>query len=276
MLKKVPNSDYNNCRFLFSKIEEYDLSITSLFEGNYYGEIFVDNLDNPSSGFIQLGRQTIILAGDENNVEFNRSVKAEIYENIIPTKMKDYVNKFFYIVHNPNWLTVTPIIFPNSVKDTRKYYVFNEMKHTDWRERLPEMYSIHEIDEEFLKSEVSKNQRLLEGWIRELYGTQEKFLQRGFGYCLVYQEKEIASYNFINYINERRDRVEMGIITETQFQRKGLSKLLVSATLEHCIREGITKIGWHTNEKNLASQKTAESVGFVLDREFDIFLGTWK
>ena len=276
MLKKVSETDYNNYRFLFSEIEEYDLSITSLFEGNYHGQIFVDNLDNPLSGFIQIGSRTIVLAGDENNNEFNQSVIIEVYEKIIPTKMKNYANKFFFIVHAPNWATVIPTIFPNSVIDSRKYYTFDEMKHTDWRERLPEIYSIHKIDEEFLNSDVSMNPRLLEGWIKELYGTQEKFLQRGFGFCLVYQDKEIASYNFINYINEIRDRVEMGIVTETQFQRKGLSKLLVSATLEHCLREGITKIGWHTNGKNIASRKTAESVGFVLNREYNIFLGRWE
>ncbi|MHA1552608.1 MAG: GNAT family N-acetyltransferase [Candidatus Heimdallarchaeaceae archaeon] len=275
MIKTVPKSEYDKYRFLFSKIEEYDLSITSLFEGNYFGQVMVDSLDKPSSGFIQLGSRTIVLAGDETTIEFNQSVKTEVYEDIIPTKMKDYVNKFFYIVHDSNWLAVVPIIFPNSVIDSRKYYLFDEMKHTDWLEKLPEMYSIHKIDEEFLNSEVSMNPRLLEGWIRELYGTQEKFLQRGFGFCLVYQDKEIASYNFINYINEGRDRVEMGIVTETQFQRKGFSKLLVSATLEHCLQEGITKIGWHTNEKNIASQKIAESVGFVLDRDYNIFLGQW-
>jgi RimJ/RimL family protein N-acetyltransferase len=276
MLREVSKTDYDDIRFLFSKIEEYDQSITSVFEGNYYGQVFVDNLDNPSSGFIQLGRRTVILSGEESNIEFNKSVKTEVYGKIIPKKMKNYVNKFFYIVHDPNWVTVIPTIFPNSIIDSRKYYIFNEMKHTDWRERLPKMYSIHKIDEEFLNSEVSMNPRLLEGWIRELYGTQEKFLQRGFGYCLVYQNKEIASYNFINYINEKRDRVEMGIVTETQFQRKGLSKLLVYATLEHCLNEGITKIGWHTNSQNIASQKTAESVGFVLNRDYDIYIGKYN
>lgn len=275
-MKELEKTNFHKARSLFSKLEEYDLSITSVFEGNYYGQIFVDDLEDPSSGLIQLGRRTIILAGNENNIEFKRGVKSKVYEKLIPIKMKDYVNKFFFIIHDSNWVTVIPTLFPNSIIDTRKYYTFKEMKHTNWRERLPEMYSIHKIDEEFLKSEVSMNPRLLEGWIRELYGTQEKFLQRGFGYCLVYQDKEIASYNFINYINEGRDRVEMGIVTETQFQRKGLSKLLVSATLEHCLNEGITKIGWHTNEKNIASQKTAESIGFVLDRDYNLFLGQWK
>jgi RimJ/RimL family protein N-acetyltransferase len=275
MLYKVPKSDYNNSRFLFSKIEEYDLSITVVFEGNYFGQVMVDNLENPQTGFIQIGNRTIILAGDENNIEFNRSVKAEVYEKIIPTKMKNYVNKFFYIIHDPNWVATIPTIFHNSVINSRKYYTFHELAYTDWRERLPEMYSIHRIDEEFLEREESKNSILLNKWIKDIYQTQVNFLQRSFGYCLVYQDKEIAGYNLINYINEKRDRVEMGVVTETQFQRKGLTKLLASATLEHCLKEGITKIGWHTNEKNIASQKTAESVGFVLNRDYDIFVGKY-
>ena len=275
MMIELEKNEYHKARSLFSKIEEYDLSITSVFEGNYYGQIFVDNLDNPSSGFIQLGIRTIILAGNENNIEFKRGVKTEVYEKIIPIKMKDYVNKFFYIIHDPIWGTVIPTLFPNSIEDTRKYYTFKEMKHSNWRGKIPEMYSIQKIDEEFLNSEVSMNPKLLEGWIRDLYGTQEKFLQRGCGYCLVYQDKEIASYNFINYINEDRDRVEMGIATEAQFQRKGLSKLLISATLEHCLKEGIIEIGWHTNVQNIASQKTAESVGFVLNRDYSFFIGKY-
>ena len=68
----------------------------------------------------------------------------------------------------------------------------------------------------------------------------------------------------------------MGIVTKREFQRKGLSKLLVSACVEHCLKEGIKKIGWHTNNKNIASQKTAEAVGFEHNRDYDIYLGNYE
>ncbi|MBY9001961.1 MAG: GNAT family N-acetyltransferase [Candidatus Heimdallarchaeota archaeon] len=276
MFTELDFENFHRVRNILSSIEDIDLSVTSVFEKNYPGRILVDNSNNSSSVFLELGHRTFIFAGKETNEEFNLSIVDKIKKNIIPTKMSHFVNKFYFIIFSTNWLGTIPKIFLESVLETRKYYVFDKLKIPNWREKLPEHYSIHRIDKEFLDREQIKESSMLKKWITDIYRTHTIFLDRGFGYCMLYQDRELVSSNITNYINNKRDRIEMGIITEEKFQQKGLTKLLVSATLEHCVKEGINKIGWHTNMKNIASQKTAESVGFVHERDYIIYIGKFS
>ncbi len=276
MITELNFDKFHIGRKLFSKLEETDLSITSVFENNYFGRLFVDNPNNPSSAFMELGRRTFLFVGSEKNTSFNESVNKEIYEKIIPQKMSEYVSKFCYFIFDENWLDVIPKIFLDCTKETRKYYVFDKLKIKNWKDLLPESYSIHKTDADFLERKEVRDSRLTIKWINEIYGSEERFLQRSHGFCLIYQNKELASNNFVNYVNNKRDRIEMGIVTNKHHQRKGLSKLLVSANLEYCLSEGLTKIGWHTNVNNIASQKTAESVGFKHERDYIIYIGQWE
>ncbi len=273
MFAELTPENYRKVRKMFSSIEEIDLSVTSVFENNYQGRILVDNLDNPSSTFLNLGHRTFMFVGEETNIDFNLSIIEEINRNIIPTRMSHFVNKFFFIIFDKNWLETIPRLFPESILETRKHYVFDKLKIPNWQKLIPESYFVHQIDKDTLQKEAVKKHMMINKWITDLYGTYDSFLERGLGFFMIYKDEEIVSYNIINYVNDKRDRIELGIITEEKFQGKGLTKLLVSATLEHCVNEGIKKIGWHTNVKNIASQKTAESVGFTHERDYIIYIG---
>ena len=275
-MHELTELNMDRARSLFLKIEEFDLSITSVFEGHYFGRIFVDDVFNPKSGFLELGKRTLILAGEENNQFFNSFVEEQIFSRILPVRMKDYKFKEFYIIFENNWRDTIPKIYPKSRIHTRKYYTFKELVIPNWKIKLPDDYSINLVDKAFLEKDIEDSSNLLRNWITDLYGSEDNYLSRGIGFCLVYQDKEIASYNLVNYIDDKRERAEMGIVTKDNFQRKGLSKLLVSACLEYCLKEGIKEIGWHTSSQNIASQRTAESVGFVLDRDYDIFQGSYE
>ena len=276
MFIELQPDNYHKVRDMFSRIEEIDLSVTSVFENNYPGRILVDNVNNPSTAFLNLGQRTFIFVGVETNKDFNLSIVEEINEIIIPTKMSHFVNKFFYIIFDKNWQTTIPKLFPESILETRKYYVFDILKIHDWQHLLPKSYSVKQFDKATLQNRAVKEHRMINKWITDIYETHEVFLDRSMGFCMLYNDEEVVSYNIVNYINDNRDRIEMGIITEEKFQRKGLAKLLVSATLEYCTSKGISKIGWHTNVKNVASQKTALSVGFRHKRDYIIYIGSFS
>ena len=42
----------------------------------------------------------------------------------------------------------------------------------------------------------------------------------------------------------------------------------VAATVEHCLSSGFTAVGWHCEQDNVGSWKTAEKVGFGRNREY--------
>ena len=47
--------------------------------------------------------------------------------------------------------------------------------------------------------------------------------------------------------------------------------MAVAATVEECLKQGFRAVGWHCNADNIGSQKTAEKVGFKLNREFNYY-----
>jgi hypothetical protein len=64
------------------------------------------------------------------------------------------------------------------------------------------------------------------------------------------------------------ERCEIGINTDERHRRRGLAALTVAATVNHCLDNGLGLIGWHCLANNTGSRRTAEKVGFALEREY--------
>jgi len=98
------------------------------------------------------------------------------------------------------------------------------------------------------------------------------FLNRGFGFCLVNNDKIIISWCISDWVTE--EKTEIGVGTDENFRRRGYATLVVKATLDYCFKNNF-KVGWHCSKHNIGSQKTAEKAGFELEKEYDIILGSF-
>jgi hypothetical protein len=54
-------------------------------------------------------------------------------------------------------------------------------------------------------------------------------------------------------------------------RRQGLGKLVVSATIEACLKRGYREIGWQCLTSNLGSQAVARRVGFEKERDYQAY-----
>ena len=97
--------------------------------------------------------------------------------------------------------------------------------------------------------------------------TVEAFFERSFGYCVV-REGAIVGWCMSEY--NAGDRCELGIGTAEEHRRRGLATLSGSAVIREAVSRGITDIGWHCHERNMASVATADRLGFTRVLEYQV------
>ncbi len=126
------------------------------------------------------------------------------------------------------------------------------------------------INEKLIDKTYLTNYKIIPSWMKGTWDTKEDYLKRGFGYCAVFNNKELASVVFCCYINEKRTKCDLGVMTFDNHRLKGLAKALTAATIEYCLENNINEISWHCRDDNIASKKIAEAIGFKLDRKYFI------
>jgi RimJ/RimL family protein N-acetyltransferase len=140
----------------------------------------------------------------------------------------------------------------------------------DWRERIAPEVEMRHIDGEILRRTELDNHDEVENWVRSNWGTEENFLENGFGVVLM-GDDGILSWSLADGVSG--DRCEIGIHTDDDHRKKGLGSTAVAANVEYAQTNGFRRIGWHCGETNIGSIKTAERVGFELVRKYHVFEG---
>jgi hypothetical protein len=138
-------------------------------------------------------------------------------------------------------------------------YHLESLRVPDWRERIPEGFSIKQIDQILLhRTELTHLDQLL-GEIHQMWLSVNRFLQQGFGFCALKEDREIACWCTGEYA--AGDQIGIGIETIEAYQRNNLATLTASAFAEHCLENNI-QAHWDCWVRNIASVRVAEKVGF--------------
>ncbi len=257
--------DYEKVRRIFAPID-YQLTIRAVIEGTCPGKVYVDNIDNPRSAFM-CSVEGNYLAGNVNNDSFNAALRDLILNRIFAGDSL-WVSADYMVVciHPESWTTKFDVIFETRPpqKIPRKYYTYTSLK-IDWKEKLPEGFSIHRVNQEFLKRTDLDIPDHLTNWMKANWGSIEDFLGRGFGFAMIHNNN-VVSWCIADCVSG--EECEIGIRTHEDYRRRGLATLNTAATVDYCLSKGFTKIGWHSNEENLGSIGTAEKVGFSLTHEY--------
>lgn len=266
-LREIRPDKFEKVRSLFQGFD-YSLSILAAIDGNNPGRIFVDDVDQPQTGFA-LTVEGYLLAGDTNNPHTNRSLKRLLSEKIFTGEY--YVNgdeSMSLAVHPQAWEELLPWLIPTHAAEKleRYHYICKALKF-DWRSQLPEGYAIHRLDGKLLNDPEVIFADPLRSWmdIPEFWWTEDNFISKGVSFVILYENTVVAWCNPDCVAN---DRIDVGIITHPGHRRKGLAACVAAATVEHCLKHGFSAIGWHCNAENTGSWKTAEKVGFERNRTY--------
>ncbi|NHJ86698.1 MAG: GNAT family N-acetyltransferase [Asgard group archaeon] len=268
MIHELSKSSYQKVEAIFSEISEYKLSVISVLEHNNLGKIFIDTVKNPKNAMMFYGNQSIVLVGDALNTTFNSKITSIIFrKKILDARKKGEESVVFYA--NDQWQPFFFLHVPYVKATPLRFYRFKEHKHTDWQNELPKKYEIVPIDKNLLEQDDLTYFNEVKDWVIGCFNDFETYLKHGYGFCAIYDEKDIASICLANFVSEPKSRCEIGILTNEEYRKKGLGKILTAQTVDYYLKRDFKSIEWHTRATNIPSIRTAESIGFELVREYN-------
>ncbi len=213
----------------------------------------MDDSENPQSALV-ITPECKVVAGYAGNPEFNAGVKRRLdfYEDSIICDTADWERQISDIHSN---IAVR--------KYTRRYYQLSQLLQIDFTKLLDGKYTIEYVYSDGLDDLRHDNAERVINWFNFTNIDDYK------GYCLgayVRTNSKIVSWCLADCIVE--DKMEIGIKTDPEFRRQGLTTIAVAATVSKCISNGISQIGWHCVDSNIGSYTVAERVGFVKVKEY--------
>jgi RimJ/RimL family protein N-acetyltransferase len=171
-------------------------------------------------------------------------------------------------VHPQAWEAMLPELIPtHEVEKIKRYHYLCSALRFDWRDNLPEAYTVRRIDRALLDDDALDFPPAIREFtdIEEMWWTEDNFLSKGIGFVVLNDHQIVASCTADCLAG---DRVDVGVITHPAHRRRGLAAIAVAAIVEHCLEQGFSAVGWHCNADNIGSWKTAEKVGFERNREY--------
>jgi RimJ/RimL family protein N-acetyltransferase len=256
MIFKLQPKEYVRIWPLVSELAEYNLFIKTVIEGSTPGRVLVDEIADPRTVYMETPEGSFV-AGDPGNAGFNSSLREEtpylIYMSVHPDSWEPKVGK---IVRNKAVM-----------RHLYRYYTFEERRIGDWRSRIPPSHEFRRVDAETLESGLDNLDEVSHGIEKNWHSTEE-FLLKGFCFIIVHGDTIVSSCNSDCV---RGDRCELDVWTAPTHRGRGLATLVVAGAVDHCLSQGLTRIGWHCIDTNKGSIRVAEKVGFRRTRDYYSF-----
>jgi RimJ/RimL family protein N-acetyltransferase len=251
---ELQNEQLELVRPLFRDLD-FNLSIFAVIEGTVQGKIWVDNPLHPQTAFA-ITPEAQYVAGNPYSSDFNRALAAWY-------SRRPHVE---LIYSSPDWETQFTTLLAGKFarKSPRLHYSFKALKMPHWKESIPSGFSINPVDREFMGRTHLKNFGEISSRTED-WGSVDNFLEKGFGICLLHGDAIISRCIADNVSGAA---CEVGIGTAEGYRRRGFAALTLAATVEYCLSQGLTRIGWHCLENNTGSWKTAEKIGFERTRRY--------
>ncbi len=253
---KLEPKDYKRVANLIKS--DNDLSVFSVIHNRMPGNIFVNDIDQPTSTLIRTSECNLI-AGRIDNEEFNAKISDELdfWDPVIPDTQE--------------WEKQVPLVHKNRFirKYTRCHYFLVREKFIDSNNNrlLPNGFIIEQVNLEFLRNNKFKNSEQLLQAIED-WKSDEDFIKYGGG-SYVRNNDEIVSYSLwdCSYLNQ----VEIGIHTTENYRKKGFGIIAAAETVRTCFEKGYTKIRWTCVQANKGSKAIAKKLGFELKGVYSAF-----
>lgn len=258
--------DYARVRPLLAEAAAVHVSIGSVLDGYSPGFVTVDDAAAPTLAFLSTPEGEY-LVGDETQLVGDDALPG-LRENLA-TFMQD---KLFgelgwqgmHLKLPPDWSAQTTL-FAGGEQLARRYYTCTELAF-DWRASLPKGYEIRRLDCDLLTDPAIAHSNGREGWRHVCnwmingWFSMARFLRDGFGFVMLH-DGQVVSYSLAD--GRSGDECEIGIHTVEAHRQQGLAAITAAAAVDYALANGYRLVGWHCDDENVGSWRTAERVGFA-------------
>jgi RimJ/RimL family protein N-acetyltransferase len=266
---ELEKESYEKIRPLLEGMD-HNLILAAVIEGTTPGRVYADQRDRPTAAFV-CSVEGYYLLGRPDRLEFNEALSGLILGQIFEGDTLRPGEDDLYLYYHPlEWEAQLAVLLPgrHPLKENRRHYLCRQVQ-LDWRAQIPDEAVMHQVDGTFLAMNDLANHALVTDWVATNWNSEAEFLERGFGFALVY-EGQVASLSVADCASD--SQCEIGIRTVPEFRRRGFGTLTAAAAVEHALEGIFDQIGWHCTEDNLGSIGVAEKVGFSLNRTYPVQL----
>lgn len=262
MIVKLPKeSHYKINKLLVSPHEKNENVLNAVISGMNQGVVYVDQIEEPRTAIVYAVGLGYYLLGNPDNESFNSHLGDLISKQLKQESLDLCGGTWFCAtIFDENWkITLEKVV------DGREYYVgynvYYELNTVRFnigleqpRHVLEEDLSMVKITKGLINADDELREELTEYW-----SSAESFIQFGFGYAVLKNDKVISTC-YSCCVNG--DRHEVYIATFDQNVRnRGLATILGQQYIKECLERGYG-VYWTTNESNEPSKRVAEKLGF--------------
>lgn len=264
MLTEITTENSANVVRLFAPLAAFNVAIPAALDGHNWGYVLADDADQPTTALIHTVEGTQ-LAGTPTE-----TVVAELNHYLHEYYFTEE-RRVLYFGATEGWLPyLEPLCAPYAITtDLRQHYVCTPANRQGRDLPAPENFSLRPIDADLLDDPDLIVPDHMHSWVRSNWGSQEHFLQAGFGMAMEHDGR-IVSWSLADCRNG--SRCEIGIQTDPAFRRQGLAASVAAACADLAFEKGFTEVGWHCDADNIGSWKTAAKVGFDKERDYVMYI----
>ena len=232
----------------------------SVLDNYITGDIVIDEgslLIGTSSGIY-------VAVGNEQNDNFS-DLLIQIF-----MKRKNSDQRFTLFSPTQAWDGRINELFGGELRPLQRYsFRFNLSDFPRRISSLPNDFQCNKINEDTLQSSSDFN----ESYIIKYWGSVERFLEKGFGYCITQSNiahKNVHASECISIFSSS-EFAEVDIATNDQFRGKGLAQANAEAFITECVERELTP-RWDCDIHNTASIRLAGKLGFGNPAQYSIFV----
>jgi GNAT superfamily N-acetyltransferase len=223
------------------------------------GSIYVNDIVNPSSGFLKTASGIYHVFGKANDSMFNKAFYSYFMENIYGKE-----KRFTVFTPSTEW--------ESFFDDTFKPYV-QKMKRSKYRfvssafsskYKLSNYYSLKNFNSNILR----KSDNFNESYILEYWGTESNFSENGLGICIMDGENIVAECVSIFHSGKT---AEIDIITNPNYRGRGLGTIVGQEFIKQCLAENVLP-AWDCDNDNKSSKVLANKLGFSNEEDYALYV----
>jgi len=260
MLQNLPLEQRAAILPLTAEVPEH-LIIPAVLNGSSPGHVYTDDPQQPAAALID-SAEGHYLIGLPTRPSFIGQVRDYFAATIFASGYLN-LNLIAMLAWHPHLSELVPLHTLHA--EPRRRYSCTALNPD--LAQLPEGYQIVNIDADLLQRGDLQIPEHILGWIHNNWGTREAYLQRGFGCCILHQN-EVVSWSLADCVVG--ERCEIGIHTAPHYRKRGLAVQTTAAAVRFALTHGINEVGWHCNDTNEGSWRTAERVGFQLVKHYTL------
>jgi GNAT superfamily N-acetyltransferase len=246
---ELRKEEYGRITEMVKEIENLHIFVLSVIEDIQPGRVFVDNGTNPNSCLVLSESGKYLVAGNCNNKDFNDLVVNYLSDE---RNHRKYFDLYF---SNHTWFQIIYSRLKGRViRLARSSYIHHVTNANNAGLTTDDKVDLVETDK-YLFTKICDE---VDPSYRHLWESSGKFINSGFGYCLL-TEGNVASTCNTFYCGS--NYAEIDIVTLQKYRNRGYAKATCTAFIERCKKTGLTPV-WDCDAGNVPSNRLALKLGF--------------